>query len=206
VACKHHSEIDRIAELTDCLFPEGVGIIDGRVPPAARAALLTAFRSSAQPMLMLIQPRSGGVSTNDLVAADCLINYSLEPSNIVWQQLIGRVYRSGQTTHVQIVTLLAAGTVDGPLYEGLRRNMDRTDLAQYLAAYLQGEPSHRDVPTGQGEPSHLGVPKGGGEPSHLGVPRRGGEPSHLGAPCREGEPSGMEASWTTGEPTGMEVT
>lgn len=141
VACKHLSEISEIAQavvrrgvkedVTNRVFT-----ITGDVSAGERARISAIYsQRDAESATLILQPRSGGISI-DLTAADCLINYSFEPSNIVWQQLVGRVWRMGQTGHVQILSLLAENTLDGDLYRGLRENMEEGDLAKYVVGRI----------------------------------------------------------------------
>lgn len=146
VVARFTSEVDRIMQEATKLWPgsekihfvkgmtlynDNVQFIDGRRGPMERDQIIARFQDSVEPQCLVIQPKSGGISAT-LTAADAMIFYSLEPSSIVWRQTIGRVFRIGTKTHVQIVSLLGEHTVDERLYNGLRRGYAENDLAKYL--------------------------------------------------------------------------
>jgi SNF2 family DNA or RNA helicase len=140
VACRFLSEIGEIARaIIQSGHHAGVelAVIHGDVSAKNRERILDDFQRDARPWILLIQYKSGGISA-DMTAADALILYSLEPSSIAYRQTIGRVWRMGQTGHVQIITLLAENTVDGRLLDGLKRNLDSTDLGKYLMEEQNG--------------------------------------------------------------------
>lgn len=83
-------------------------------------------------MVLLLQYKAGGTALT-LTKAKTLILYSLNPSTIDLRQMIGRVYRIGQTTNVQVLPLLAENTVDVRLWHGLKLNLEHVELARYLA-------------------------------------------------------------------------
>jgi SNF2 family DNA or RNA helicase len=109
-------------------------IIDGTVSAGNRAQIENNFQhpSSYVKSVLLLQYKAGGTALT-LTAAKTLVLYSLNPSTIDLRQMIGRVYRIGQTTNVQVLPLLAENTVDVRLWEGLKLNLERVELARYLA-------------------------------------------------------------------------
>lgn len=154
IACRFRWEIDAIANLIG--FREGMLgklssgkplpngtvsegghvalTITGDTPQAERSRIETVFQESPHPIALVLQYRAGGASIT-LSKAHTLIFYSFEPSTIAFRQMIGRVWRIGQTGHVQMIPLMAEGTVDERMYQGLQDGLDGVDLARYA---LQG--------------------------------------------------------------------
>jgi len=108
-----------------------VSEITGDTPPQSRSTIELAFQGVAEPMKLLLQYRAGGMSLT-LSGADALIIYSMEPSVIALKQMIGRVWRLNTDHAVQILPLLAEGTIDEQLWSGLLAGLDGVDLARHL--------------------------------------------------------------------------
>lgn len=150
IACRFRWEVDAVANLIgfregalgpvlagdvlpDGSFSEGKHVaivITGDTPQAERDRLVELFQTSDRPIALVVQYRAGGISIT-LTAAQALIFYSFEPSVIAFRQMIGRVWRIGTTGHVQMLPLLADGTVDVKTYKGLCDGLDGVDLARY---------------------------------------------------------------------------
>lgn len=153
IACRFRWEIEAIGNLIGLregalgkkrswLRPDGLSAdgrhvaltITGDTPQAERSRIETLFQESDQPIALILQYRAGGSSIT-LSKAHTLIFYSFEPSVIAFRQMIGRVWRIGQTGHVQMIPLIAERTVDETMYQGLCAGLDGVDLAKYA---LQG--------------------------------------------------------------------
>lgn len=150
IACRFRWEIDAIANqigfregslgkvragkvLPNGTVSEGGHValtITGDTPQAERSRIEQVFQTSSNPIVLILQYRAGGASIT-LSKADALIFYSWEPSVIAFRQMIGRVFRIGVTTHVQMIPLMAEGTIDERLYQGLCSGLDGVDLAKY---------------------------------------------------------------------------
>lgn len=150
IACRFRWEIDAIANMVG--FREGsLGnlragrtlpngtisdgghialTITGDTPQSERGRIEDLFQLSGSPIALILQYRAGGASIT-LSKADCMIFYSFEPSTIAFRQAIGRVWRIGQTGHVQMIPLMAEGTVDEKMFRGLQLGLDGVDLARY---------------------------------------------------------------------------
>lgn len=129
VACAFLAELDAIQfelEQRKILF----GRIDGSVSPEQRGQFEMWFNDECDRGVMLLQYKSGGTSIS-LTAAHTLILYSMLPSVIGYRQMIGRVWREGQTKHVEILALLAKGTRDERLLDGLQAGLESVDLYNY---------------------------------------------------------------------------
>jgi SNF2 family DNA or RNA helicase len=130
VACKFSWEIDQLDGWLD-KTGRPYKIIDGSTPDKHREGIQDWFQSTEEPAVILLQYKAGGVALT-LTRADALILYSLPSSLIDYRQVIGRVFRIGTTTHVQILPLLATNTEDEDLFLGLRKKLSAQDLATYL--------------------------------------------------------------------------
>ena len=86
--------------------------------------------------IAIVQPKAGGVGI-DLSAASTLILFSAELSTIVWEQMLGRVWRPGQKGAVQVLPLVAERSVDSLIYNGLKYKMEATGLVKLLLEYLK---------------------------------------------------------------------
>jgi SNF2 family DNA or RNA helicase len=111
-------------------------VISGETPQAERPRIQARFQGEDKPYVLLLQYRAGGMSLT-LTRAAALILYSLESSYINYQQMIGRVYRKGTTTHVQILPLIATDTYDQIVYGGLQTKATEEDLARLLIAFAK---------------------------------------------------------------------
>lgn len=150
IACRFRWEIDAIANqigfregslgkvragkvIPNGTVSEGGHIaltITGDTPQAERSRIEQVFQTSLDPIVLILQYRAGGASIT-LSKADALIFYSFEPSTIAFRQAMGRVWRIGQTGHVQMIPLMAENTIDVRLYQGLCSGLDGVDLARY---------------------------------------------------------------------------
>ena len=131
VACRFREELRRLAEALRKMKRPYM-VIDGSVSPETRTDHENRFQREDKPYVMLLQNRAGGVAIT-LTAAKALILSSLDPSVITFQQVVGRVWRAGQTGHVQILPLIAENTIDAKLYAGLQQGLDSVALARLLA-------------------------------------------------------------------------
>jgi SNF2 family DNA or RNA helicase len=89
------------------------------------------FQTIRAPHILLLQYQAGGTSIT-LTAADAMIFLSMTPSVIEHQQIAARIHRIGTTTHVQYLYLLAEGTVDQDLHNGLKAKADVVALTSLL--------------------------------------------------------------------------
>jgi SNF2 family DNA or RNA helicase len=110
-------------------------IIDGSVEVGPKRDTIVDWFQDPRPELqnavLIIQYRAGGTSIT-LTAADALILYSLLPSVIAYRQILGRVWRLGQTKRVEILPLLAENTRDEALLDGLQEGLNNVDLYRFV--------------------------------------------------------------------------
>ena len=126
IACNYTWEIEQLKKR----LPYGTAVIDGRTPLAERTFIEQDFQAGSRP-IVLLQDRAGGIAIT-LSKADALILFSLSQSVIQDEQMRGRVWRPGQTGHVQILPLLIKGTLDMEQYAGLRVKRDISHLAHEM--------------------------------------------------------------------------
>jgi superfamily II DNA or RNA helicase len=95
------------------LEARGIGYVlfHGGVPGDKRGALVDRFHGDPECRVFL-STDAGGVGLNLQHAAATLINMDLPWNPAVLEQRIGRVYRLGQTRSVQVVNLVAQGTIE----------------------------------------------------------------------------------------------
>ncbi|MDJ0332213.1 DEAD/DEAH box helicase [Planococcus sp. S3-L1] len=99
------------------LTKEGVSYfyLDGQTPPAERVDLCTRF-NEGQGELFLISLKAGGTGLN-LTGADTVVLYDLWWNPAVEQQAADRAHRMGQKKEVQVVRLIAKGTIEEKINE-----------------------------------------------------------------------------------------
>ncbi|CAG7595397.1 RNA polymerase-associated protein RapA [Paenibacillus solanacearum] len=89
--------------------------LDGSTPAAERVELCRKFNEGARD-LFLISLKAGGTGLN-LTGADTVILYDLWWNPAVEQQAADRAHRIGQKNVVQVIRLVAQGTVEEKMYE-----------------------------------------------------------------------------------------
>lgn len=109
--------------------------IDGSTSAYTRAQCQDGFQASQTPDIMLIQQLAGGEAIT-LTASRTLIVYSWAPSVIGLQQLIGRIFRKGQTRATEIL-VLAGSKNDEHMWRGLRLGLEGVSLARMLIEQLR---------------------------------------------------------------------
>lgn len=99
------------------LAKEGVPYfyLDGQTPPAERVDLCSRF-NGGQGDLFLISLKAGGTGLN-LTGADTVILYDLWWNPAVEQQATDRAHRMGQKKEVQVIRLVAKGTIEEKINE-----------------------------------------------------------------------------------------
>lgn len=135
VACRFKADIQSIR---DHLNAQGrpLAIIDGTTPAQYRTQYEEWFQSGKHSNgVLLLQYQAGGVALT-LTAAKALVLYTLDHSVIHYRQMLGRVWRDGQTRAVEVLPLLADGTQDWVLWAGLTAGVNNTNMARMLKEYL----------------------------------------------------------------------
>eukprot|EP01135_Chromosphaera_perkinsii_P004147 Nk52_evm54s270 gene=Nk52_evmTU54s270 len=91
--------------------------LDGSTPLQKRQQLVDTFNSKhSLYSVFLLSSKAGGVGLN-LVGASILILYDIDWNPANDQQSMARVWRDGQTRHVQIYRLLSTGTIEEKIYQ-----------------------------------------------------------------------------------------
>lgn len=99
--------------------------LDGATPPKERVELCDRFNEGEED-LFLISLKAGGTGLN-LTGADTVILYDLWWNPAVEQQAAGRAHRMGQTQEVQVLRLVAKGTIEDKMYDLQLRKQDLVD-------------------------------------------------------------------------------
>ncbi|MCR2804568.1 DEAD/DEAH box helicase [Paenibacillus soyae] len=99
--------------------------LDGSTPPAERVELCGRFNAGERD-LFLLSLKAGGTGLN-LTGADTVILYDLWWNPAVEQQAADRAHRIGQKNVVQIIRLVAEGTVEDKMYELQQRKKSLID-------------------------------------------------------------------------------
>ncbi len=99
------------------LAQEGVPYfyLDGQTPASERVELCSRFNEGERD-LFLISLKAGGTGLN-LTGADTVILYDLWWNPAVEEQAANRAHRMGQKKVVQVIRLVAQGTVEDKMYE-----------------------------------------------------------------------------------------
>ncbi|KHF38853.1 DEAD/DEAH box helicase [Halalkalibacter okhensis] len=84
--------------------------IDGQTPPKARVEMAERF-NNGEKSLFLISLKAGGTGLN-LIGGDTVILYDTWWNPAIEEQAADRVYRYGQTKNVQVIKLIANGTIE----------------------------------------------------------------------------------------------
>lgn len=128
VSCRFRHDIER---LRTALGAREVDFrtLDGSTPEKVRPQIEDWFQNTPGPKVLIIQQRAGGVAIT-LSKADCLIFFTLESSIPMWRQTWGRVWRIGQTGHVQIIYLVGDSTIDETQLVKLKEGASLVDMAR----------------------------------------------------------------------------
>ncbi|MFC0559778.1 DEAD/DEAH box helicase [Halalkalibacter alkalisediminis] len=84
--------------------------LDGQTPPKQRVEMAEKF-NNGEKSLFLISLKAGGTGLN-LIGGDTVILYDTWWNPAIEEQAADRVYRYGQTKNVQVVKLIANGTIE----------------------------------------------------------------------------------------------
>ena len=89
--------------------------LDGQTPPSERVAMCSRF-NEGEGELFLISMKAGGTGLN-LTGADTVILYDLWWNPAIEQQAADRAHRMGQQNEVQVIRLVAKGTIEEKITE-----------------------------------------------------------------------------------------
>lgn len=103
--------------IRDELDQTGIGYfyLDGKTPSKERVEMANRF-NHGENNLFLISLKAGGTGLN-LTGADTVILYDLWWNPAVEEQAAGRAHRMGQKNTVQVMRLVARGTIEEKIYE-----------------------------------------------------------------------------------------
>ncbi|WP_018663041.1 DEAD/DEAH box helicase [Heyndrickxia acidiproducens] len=89
--------------------------LDGQIPSRDRVEMADRF-NSGEKNVFLISLKAGGTGLN-LTGADTVVLYDLWWNPAVEEQAAGRAHRIGQKNVVQVIRLMARGTIEEKIYE-----------------------------------------------------------------------------------------
>ncbi|MCR5756625.1 MAG: DEAD/DEAH box helicase [Selenomonas sp.] len=106
-----------LGHIGERLKQQGIGYyyLDGSTPPLERIRLVKTFNEGKTPVF-LISLKAGGTGLN-LTGADMVIHFDPWWNPAVEDQATDRAYRLGQKNNVQVIRMLAKGTVEEKIYE-----------------------------------------------------------------------------------------
>ncbi|WP_052256835.1 DEAD/DEAH box helicase [Salinicoccus sp. YB14-2] len=99
--------------------------LDGQTPGAERVRLVEAFNEGAED-IFLISLKAGGTGLN-LTGADTVVLYDLWWNPAIEEQAIGRAHRMGQKNVVQVIRMIAQGTIEEKINEMQKQKKEMID-------------------------------------------------------------------------------
>ncbi|SOC44779.1 DEAD/DEAH box helicase [Salinicoccus kekensis] len=99
--------------------------LDGQTPGAERVRLVEAFNEGAED-IFLISLKAGGTGLN-LTGADTVVLYDLWWNPAIEEQAIGRAHRMGQKNVVQVIRMIAQGTIEEKINEMQQEKKEMID-------------------------------------------------------------------------------
>ena len=99
--------------------------LNGSVPSAKRKDLIDRFTDN--PEVRVFLSTDAGATGLNLQAASYVINLDLPWNPAVLEQRIGRIYRMGQKRNVQVINLVAIGTIEEQMLTKLKFKTDLFD-------------------------------------------------------------------------------
>jgi len=121
-------EIHSILDLCQDLKMRPVCIY-GKIKGPERKAARLRFLKDPMTLAFVAQVRTGGVGINELRVAKTGVFYSSTFSWIDYDQAVARLHRRGQKNPVDIVNVIARGTIDEDLFNSLG---DKKDIAKFI--------------------------------------------------------------------------
>jgi SNF2 family DNA or RNA helicase len=123
------------------LEPNYISIIDGRISPKNRLAVIEAFESVEGFAVLCIHPSAGGVGLN-ITAANHVIHFNRQWNPALEAQATARAYRRGQVKTVFEHLMYYCGTIEEYITETLTRKIE---LAQEGTSRSVLEGSEKDI-------------------------------------------------------------
>ena len=99
--------------------------LNGSVPSAKRKDLIDRF--TEDPSVRVFLSTDAGATGLNLQAASYVINLDLPWNPAVLEQRIGRIYRMGQKRNIQVINLVAIGTIEEQMLTKLKFKTDLFD-------------------------------------------------------------------------------
>ncbi|KQL37367.1 DEAD/DEAH box helicase [Psychrobacillus sp. FJAT-21963] len=117
--------------------------LDGQTPPANRVALCNRF-NEGEGDLFLVSLKAGGTGLN-LTGADTVILYDLWWNPAVEQQAADRAHRMGQKNEVNIIRLIAKGTIEEKINQLQQKKMSLIDEVIHSGGDVMTSMTEEDI-------------------------------------------------------------
>ena len=127
--------------ITRQLQPNFIAIIDGRISPEKRMAIVDTFEAVEGFSVLIIQPNAGGVGLN-ITAANHVIHFNRQWNPAVEKQATARAYRRGQLQTVFEYRMFYLGTIEEFINDRL---ISKTELAATATEDAVAEGSEKDI-------------------------------------------------------------
>jgi SNF2 family DNA or RNA helicase len=127
ICCRFIPELRDIANVAhDAGYK--VLVVYGKVPPAKRDRIFSAFEATDQPVVFACQIQTGALGRNELVVAHEAISYSLTYSLDDFYQWLDRYHRPGQRHNVTYHHFVVPDSVDEAVLLALQTKRQVADL------------------------------------------------------------------------------
>jgi len=123
------------------LAPNFISVIDGRIPPRNRLAVIEAFEGVHGFAVLCIHPSAGGVGLN-ITAANHVIHFNRQWNPALEAQATARAYRRGQDKTVFEYLMYYVGTIEQYISDTLAR---KVALAEEGTSQSVLEGSEKDI-------------------------------------------------------------
>jgi len=123
------------------LAPNFISVIDGRIPPRNRLAVIEAFEGVDGFAVLCIHPSAGGVGLN-ITAANHVIHFNRQWNPALEAQATARAYRRGQDKTVFEYLMYYVGTIEQYISDTLAR---KVALAEEGTSQSVLEGSEKDI-------------------------------------------------------------
>jgi hypothetical protein len=139
------NDLQRIAGLCARL-KRPLRVIDGSTSKTARTGAEDWFQGTDEQNAVIVLQQQAGGEAITLTASRFLVLFSLAPSVIAFRQVLGRIFRKGQTRRAQVL-YLSGSKNDEAIFKGLKQGLDEAGLQRMLLEQLRQEAlSHATQP------------------------------------------------------------
>lgn len=112
-----------------------VVVYDGETSESERLSSLQAFKENDEISFLLLSVKAGGTALS-LVRANHLVLMDPDYNPAVDKQVLGRIYRPGQTRHVYLYRMLCTGTIEEVKYIN---QLGKEEVDKYIKSEDEGD-------------------------------------------------------------------